>query len=116
VLTLRYRAILLKKPGLITSVTELPDQGDSSAKSHVGSLQNARAACRAWLEGLMQESPKVRPKPKPAYRKIALERWPELTLKDFDKCWEEAIEETEAAVWARAGRPRGTTKKSKKLF
>jgi len=113
VLTLRYRAVLFKKPGSIASATELLDQGNSSAKSRVGSLPDARAACRAWLMGLMRQSQKVRPKPKPAYQNDALERWPELTQKDFTKSWEEAVEETEATAWAKAGRPRGTTKKSK---
>jgi hypothetical protein len=113
VLTLRYRAVLLKKPGSTTSATELDDQGSSSAKSRVGSLPQARVACRAWLTGMMQESPKVRPRPKPAYQNDAQERWPELTQKDFIKSWEEAIEETGATAWAKAGRPRGTTRKSK---
>jgi hypothetical protein len=113
VLTLRYRAVLLKKPGSITSTTELYDQDNPATKSRVGSLRDARAACRIWLIGLMRESPKVRPKPKPAYQKKALERWPELTQKDFNKSWEEAVEEAGAFAWARAGRPRGTTKKPK---
>lgn len=113
VLTLRYRAVLLKKPGSITSATELRDQGDSSAKPGIGSLLDARAACRTWLIGLMRENHKVRPKPKPAYQKDAREKWPELTDKDFFKSWEEAVEETGATAWAKAGRPRGTTKKSK---
>jgi hypothetical protein len=116
VLTLRYRAVLLKKPGSITSATEPHDEGNSSAKSRVGSLPDARAACRAWLMGLMRQSLKVRPKPKPAYHSDALQKWPELTQKDFTKSWEEAIEETGATTWAKSGRPRGTTKKSKKLF
>jgi hypothetical protein len=113
VLILRYRAVLLKKPGSTTSAAELPDQGNSSAKSRVGSLPDACAACRAWLMGLMQKSPKVRPKPKPVYQHDAQEKWPELTHKDFTKSWEEAIGETGARAWAKAGRPRGTTKKSK---
>jgi hypothetical protein len=112
VLTLRYRAVLLRKPGPITSAPELHDQGKSSAEYRVGSLPDARVACRAWLMGLMRESPKVRPKPKPAYQNDALERWPELTQKDFIRSWEEAVEETGAIAWAKAGRPRGTTKKS----
>jgi hypothetical protein len=112
-LTLRYRAVLLKKPGPIPSVTELHDQGNMPAMSRVGSLSEARAACLAWLMGLMRQSPEVRPKPKPAYRNDALERWSQLTQKDFMKSWDEAIEETGATPWARSGRPRGTTKKPK---
>ena len=113
VLTLRYRAVLLKKPGSVTSATELRDQGDSSAKAGIGGLLDARAACRTWLIGLMRESQKVRPKPKPAYQKDAREKWPELTDKDFTKSWEDAVRETGATAWAKAGRPRGTTMKSK---
>ena len=112
-LTLRYRAVLLKKPGSIASATELHDQGNSSDQVSRWELPDARAACRAWLMGLMRESPTVRPKPKPAYQNDAREKWPELTDKDFTKSWEEAVEETEATAWAKAGRPRGATKKSK---
>ncbi|WP_291855417.1 hypothetical protein [Bradyrhizobium sp.] len=110
-LTLRYRAVLLKKPGSIMSATESHDQGNPSAKSRSGSLRDARAACRAWLMGLMLESPEVKPKPKPAYRQDSRDKWPELTDKHFTKSWEEAVEETDAIAWAKAGRPRGTTKK-----
>jgi hypothetical protein len=113
VLTLRYRAVLLKKPGSITSATELHDQGNLPAMSRVGSLSEARAACLAWLMALMRQSPEIRPKPKPAYQNDALERWPELTQKAFMKSWEKAVEETGITAWAKAGRPRGTTKKSK---
>jgi hypothetical protein len=112
-LTLRYRAVLLKKPGSITSATELHEQGNSSVSSHIGSVPDARAACRAWLMGLMRENRMIRPKPKPTYRNDAREKWPELTDKDFIKSWEEAVEETGATAWAKAGRPRGTAKKSK---
>jgi hypothetical protein len=112
ILTLRYRAVLLKKPAAVAPEAEL-HKSDSSDKSRAGSPLDTRAACRAWLMGLMRRSQKVRPKPKPAYQQEALEKWPELTIKDFIKSWEEAIEETGATVWAKAGRPRGTTKKSK---
>jgi hypothetical protein len=115
-LTVRYRAVLLKKPGAIASEADLHDDGDLSDKSRTGNPRDPRTTCRVWLMGLMKESPKVRPKPKPDYRESALERWPELTVKDFDKSWEEAVEKAGAAAWAKAGRPRGTTKKPKKLF
>lgn len=116
VLTRRYRAVLLKKSGSTPSTAELHDQGSSSAKSRCVSLPDARAACRAWLVDLMRGSPKVKPKSKPAYKNAALEKWPELTGKDFTKSWEEAIQESGATAWAKSGRPRGTTNKSKKLF
>lgn len=112
-LTLRYRAVLLKKPGSGTSTSELRGQVDSSAKSRVENLPDARAICRAWLIPLMRADLKLRPKPKMAYQNDALEKWPELTQKAFGKCWEEAMEETGATAWGKAGRPRGTTKKSK---
>jgi hypothetical protein len=112
-LTLRYRAVLLKCHGSITSASELHGQGSSSAKSRGGGVLDARADCRAWLIAFMRESLKVRPKPKSTYQNEALEKWPELTQKDFAKCWEEAAEETRATAWTKAGRPRGSTKKPK---
>lgn len=112
ILTLRYRAVLLKKPVAVATEAEL-HKGDLSDKPRTGSPLDTRAVCRAWLMGLMRKSQQVRPKPKPAYQQEALEKWPELTIKDFIKSWEEAIEETGASAWAKAGRPRGTTKKSK---
>jgi hypothetical protein len=68
--------------------------------------------CQRWLADLMRENPKNRPKPKTAFRVEAVERFPGLALRQFQRAWDAAIRETEARAWSKSGKPKGSLSKS----
>jgi hypothetical protein len=63
--------------------------------------------CRRWLVTIMRESPRVRPKPKLEYQKEAMRKFPALSVRQFQRAWDAAIEEATATGWCKAGRPKG---------
>jgi hypothetical protein len=63
-------------------------------------------ACQSWLEQEMHTSPKLRLKPKSNYKEEALEIWQgTITKRAFDRCWENAIQATNAIAWSLPGAP-----------
>jgi hypothetical protein len=67
--------------------------------------------CAAWLEAEMAASPKDPKKLRPEWLKEAIERWPDLSVRVFDRLWSASIQKTGASAWSAPG-PR---KRSKKL-
>lgn len=63
----------------------------------------AEANCAAWLKAAMQESPRRRPKPKPALRKEATVKFG-VSGHTFDDIWKEMLKIT-GANWGERGRP-----------
>ncbi len=63
------------------------------------------AECCRWLIDEMRQSPTVRPKPKAQFWKTARTRFKAIGLRQFERAWDKALDETGAANWAKAGRP-----------
>jgi hypothetical protein len=69
--------------------------------------------CKSWLIEQMQKSPDVRPKPKSAFWDEAKKMLPPLGRRQFDREWNEAIKETDAYNWKRAGAPKRSGRPSR---
>jgi hypothetical protein len=61
--------------------------------------------CFRWLLGQMRDSPRCRPKPKEAFRVEAKSKFPLLSVRQFNKAWDDSINESGAFEWSKAGRP-----------
>jgi hypothetical protein len=70
--------------------------------------------CRRWLVALMRESPDSRPRPKLEFQKEAQTKFRPLSLRQFRRAWEGAIEESAAAGWSKAGRPKAKSNRCAK--
>jgi hypothetical protein len=63
------------------------------------------AECFRWLVGEMRQSPTARPKPKSAFWKEARTRFRSIGVRQFDRAWDKAVDESGARNWTKAGRP-----------
>jgi hypothetical protein len=63
----------------------------------------AQTECRRWLSNEMRASPD-RPRPRNQVRAEAMEHFPKLSGRGFDRAWRDAISETGAEKWSKAGR------------
>lgn len=72
----------------------------------VRSNVSRETACRKWLEAEMQASPTIRPMKKECYRSAAKERFVGLGENEFGRAWSNAISNTGATAWRKAGRSR----------
>jgi hypothetical protein len=59
-----------------------------------------------WLVRLMRESPDERPKQKREYQNEAREKFRKMSVRQFLRAWDAAVEETAATEWSKAGRPK----------
>jgi hypothetical protein len=75
----------------------------------------SRIDCRAWLVDHMRASPSSRPKSKAEYKRAALQMFRRLTARQFAAVWDEAIQESGAISWSKAGRPTTKIKSSHRL-
>jgi hypothetical protein len=66
---------------------------------------DAETACREWLIEQMNDSPKLRPKPKEQYLREALSAFEGLSIRSFGRAWNDAISAT-GSHWNRAGAPK----------
>jgi hypothetical protein len=62
----------------------------------------AQIECRRWLASEMRASPD-RPRPKSQVHAEARKRFPKLSKRSFDRAWRDAISETGAETWSKAG-------------
>jgi hypothetical protein len=63
----------------------------------------AQTECRRWLSSKMRAAPD-RPRPKSQIQTEAMQRFPNLSRRAFDRAWRDAISETGAHKWSKAGR------------
>lgn len=70
-----------------------------------GSRARSEVECRRWLISVMRESLMHRPGPKAEFRIKAMKQFVGLSLQQFNRAWDRAIEETGAAQWKKPGRP-----------
>jgi hypothetical protein len=61
--------------------------------------------CVDWLAGEMRRSPDVRQRPKAFWRAQAKKKW-HIADRAFTYAWDEAIRETNAIAWSKAGPPK----------
>ena len=84
-----------------------PATGRASPASRSAANAYAKAdaieKCRLWLEAAMRKSPDDRKRPKNGWQADACKRWPALSVRAFLRVWDEAIQATGAAAWARPG-------------
>jgi hypothetical protein len=64
----------------------------------------AQTACEAWLTEQMRASPKHRPMTRRQFLDAALETFPGLSKRSFERAWGNAIKKTQSD-WGKAGRP-----------
>ena len=117
---LQWKGLVLEKAGKLFHVqpTE-PDSVPSATFSgrtprastkgvlRVETKAKSLKACQSWLEQEMHTSPKLRLKPKSNYKEEALEIWQgTITKRAFDRCWENAIQATNATAWSVPGAPK----------
>jgi hypothetical protein len=62
--------------------------------------------CRKWLADQMRASMTSRPKRKKEFLSDALQRFPGIGPRQFVRAWEDAIAETGARAWSKAGAPK----------
>ena len=67
-------------------------------------IKNEAECCR-WLVGEMRQSPVARPKPKAHFFKAARKRFRRIGLRQFDRAWDKALNESGAWNWSKSGRP-----------
>jgi hypothetical protein len=79
---------------------DVPAQG--STKSPIA----AGDKCKNWLVGLMNKSPKDRPKTKAEFFEDAKRRYGGISYKSFEKEWHNALKEVPDCRWAAQGRPK----------
>jgi hypothetical protein len=72
---------------------------------------NSESACRRWLAEQMRQSPTIRVKSKAAFRTEACRKFSGLGIRQFERAWNDAIAESGATAWRKAGRP--TMRRSK---
>jgi hypothetical protein len=82
----------------------------SVVEKHIAEARRRRpaslkAACQAWLEGLVRATPGARPKPKRELRKEASARF-RVTWREFNECWRIANQAVLEATWRRPGAPK----------
>jgi hypothetical protein len=71
-----------------------------------GGVAKSERDCRRWLVDLMRESPDERPKPKRQFQTEAQRKFRKLSVRQFLRAWDAAVEETAATEWSKAGRPK----------
>ena len=69
----------------------------------VPSTAGAEHECTTWLRETMQASP-GQPRPKSGLKDEALQKFPKLSGRGFDRAWDRAIAEAGAENWSRPGR------------
>jgi hypothetical protein len=69
--------------------------------------------CRRWLIEQMAKSPDARPKSKSAFWDDAQKIFPLLARRQFNRAWDDAIDETDARGWSRAGAPKRPGRQSR---
>jgi hypothetical protein len=57
----------------------------------------------------MRESPAKRPKTKLDFQKEARQKFRKLGLRQFQRAWDAAIQDSAATEWSKAGRPKTKT-------
>ena len=75
------------------------------------STVGAEARCRRWLEEHIDASPHKRTKQKAKFMKEALAKF-SISMRAFDRAWDSAIENKNAAAWKKGGAPKGVPHKS----
>jgi hypothetical protein len=81
------------------------EQPSRAAERRVRLTSKAADDCRKWLIGLMRTSPNMKPLSKAEYRRQAMDKFPELSIRSFEVAWKNACETT-GANWNAAGRPK----------
>lgn len=71
---------------------------------HSPSSANAEAQCKEWLQELMRASPDARTASKKELQAEAVQRFPGLANKAFERSWRTAIATSGAVAWSRPGR------------
>lgn len=67
-------------------------------------IKNEAECCR-WLIDEMRRTPATRPKPKAHFFKIARTRFGRIGLRQFERAWDKALNESGAWNWSKSGRP-----------
>jgi hypothetical protein len=96
-------ATLVSSPTPENTTPSAPDE--TTEHRQLPSIAKAESQCRAWLIEQMRASPHERPMAKEGHLRAAVDKYPGLSERGFERAWARAIEETEAR-WNLAGRPK----------
>lgn len=99
---------ILTRAGLVPGTDTKSDAANKAVAPRVSQTAKAESDCRRWLTEQIQKSPHQRPKPRGDFRREALERFPGLSGRGFERAWDAAIESAGALLWRASGRPRKT--------
>jgi len=110
----RWRAAMLVRQDQSSSHARsihVVTTADWAKPKRIETKASSAKQCEAWLEAEMAACPKDPKKLRPEWLKEAIERWPDLSVRVFDRLWSASIQKTGASAWSAPG-PR---KRSKKL-
>jgi hypothetical protein len=102
--TLLARGLTLHRTSAIeTNLASAIEGEPSKPRKLQPTTVSAETACQDWLKDQIQANPKGKPQRRGSYKEIALEKFPGLAGRGFERAWATA---TKGTNWAAPGRPR----------
>jgi hypothetical protein len=107
----RWRGVVLRTP-LASDAAWQSQIGGSASSIPIASLSqpiDPEKICYSWLVGVMRKSPGRRPSSlsKAVLKEDARTKWPDLSIRAFDRSWTRAVQDSNAGAWSKSGAPPG---------